>query len=307
MRIIQQPCQHYSEIDKRHIQRALGGKWHQLTPRTFLVKRDAKYLAVSFHCLDRIAAAFLKIFQIDYFKHLLKAKEFKILNPRMPPNSAKATPAAQPVAYDLDRTLNQVQAEAARLQGLAKKFCLFLCRGSNQAVPQNPDEAWVSLDITHLPSIDGRIHVKMNINDQRLIKLCGLFDKVIMDVASFDLMHHSHPWRSLRELLKKTPQAELIAPVKNIDARMYQSEEHLQRCSINHQLNASRGDIQYPCVMHWDAEQRKAAKRNGIEEAYPHMTRYLQSLFQQVILLRQQPFPCQKGLKDYYILKGPKV
>ncbi|MCE5319250.1 MAG: hypothetical protein LLG04_18040 [Parachlamydia sp.] len=307
MRILQNPCTDYSQIDHKHIQQAIEGKWYQLNSRTFLVKADGKYLAVSFNCLERIAAAFLKIIRVDYFKRIFMAKEFKLLTPRMPQASKEAVDQT-PAAYDLDRALDQVRAEAARVQGLNKKFCLFLCRGSHQTVPQNPNEVWMSLDRTYNTLIDRRIHVKMDINDPRLSKLLGLFDKVIMDQCSMQFMGHTFPWRVLRGLLKKSPQAELITDnARNIDHEIFQSEADWHRQPINHLFHVRQGHIRFPWVLGWDAAQREVARRNGIEEGYSHLQGYLQTLFNEAVLIRQQPFPCQKGVWDYMVMKGPKA
>lgn len=353
MHIKQRDCQKINEVNTFYIQKTLQGKRIQLSPRTFIVKADGRYLAVAFNCFERLAAAFLKIVHVDYFKWRLKAKEFKILTPGdlkaalerpIPPQKpapeipiqkvqpplpdapipnqgqpANLLPVQQPpvqqkrdeppAGYDLERAFEQVRTQAATIAGLNKKYCLFLCRGAEQAVPQNPDEVWVTLDQTyHSPLDPQRLHLQTDINNPQLNKIFGLFDRVILDLASFTAMQTIFPWRPLRDLLKKTPQAELITQTsRHCSPKIFRSENELKGRSISHDFNAREGLFEFPKVIQWD-DQKQAQARQEASDAYLAATqKYLHTLFTKVVLERQKPFPCQAGLWDYFVMTGPKA
>ena len=370
MRVLQGPTSHYSDINSKFIEQTLQGKWHQLKPRAFIAKADGKFLAVTFNCFERLASAFLKIIKIDYFKHILKAKEFRMINPRkeklqtppiqqprksdsgnaLPDNTpaeksfqqrgkansnipqkpapavrqrgnANPTLAAQKSAdYDIDKAIDQVRRQADEITRLNKKHCLFLCRGSQQSVPQNADEVWVSLDNEDggkytAPTDPSRIHLHMSINDdQRLFKLARLFDKVILDQASFNTIAAVQPWMHLSGLLKKSPHAELITEThRYMSPKLYRSEEELRLESNAPRLttrelfvNEREAFVSYPIVANWDAARNATAKREAEEASLIKTQQYLQQmLFTTVDLKRQQPFPCQERLVDHFVMKGP--
>lgn len=333
MRILQGPASHYTDISQKYIKQTLQGKWHQLKPRTFIGKADSKFVAVAFNCLERVASAFLKIIQIDYYKQLLGVKHFQIINPpkleippAIQPGAAKPhtppgqKPAKKPADYDLDKAIDQVRLQAAEIARMNKKLCLFLCRGSQQSVPQNPDEVWVSLDYDYgraykAPSDPKRIHLQMDINDQqRLSKIARLFDKVILDQASFNAVSSEQPWQYLGWLLKKSPEAELITETfRHCAPTFYRVEEDMRRQSNQPNFttrevftNERQAFVTFPIVSTWDAARNEAARREAFEAAVLKTQKYLQRLFTSVELKRQQPFPCQQRLVDHFVMKGPK-
>lgn len=80
---------------------SLAGKWNQWT-RIFIAKVDGKFQTISANMLERFVASFLKIFNVNYFKIALGAKEVKILtreelnatDKKAPPVFAKSIPPA---------------------------------------------------------------------------------------------------------------------------------------------------------------------------------------------------------------------
>lgn len=313
MRVLQSSC-HYSHIHPKYIEQALCGKWYQLKPRTFIAKGNDQFMAVSFNCLERLAAAFLKIFQVDYFKRILNVREFRLINPRK--EKPQPIPAQTPAVYNLDHAIEQVRRQTMEVARENKRHCLFLCRSLLQSVPQNPNEVWVTLDNeygrAYSAPADRRIHLKMDINDERLGQLTGLFDRVILDQASFNALGHDFPWLTLRSLLKKTPDAELITETfRHSEPRIYRDEDQM-RLEQNPPPFTSRelfikerqALISFPIVVTWDAAQKATAKRNAAELAIHKIQQYLQTIFTRVER-RQQSFPFAERLVDHFVMKGP--
>lgn len=80
----------------------VAGKWNQWR-RVFIAKADAQFQVFSLNLLQRFAAAFLSIFQFNYFQMILGKKEFKILGPKdLNPTAKKvAAQAPQPPAISI--------------------------------------------------------------------------------------------------------------------------------------------------------------------------------------------------------------
>jgi len=217
-----------------------------------------------------------------------------------------------PLTTSLEANIEKVYELAHKCQSQNKKLCIFLARGAEQTVPQEPDEMWVSLDITNASPLDSnRIHLQMNLNDgKNWGVICGLFDKVIMDLSAMDILKFPpSPWLKCSELLKNDPKAQLIAETSMPHALSpvpYISEDKPLYSAIAYNINGMKGDVQYPLVLGINQAKQEQLKQNAIMKTTDESQKYLQKFFDSVVLKLQQPFPCQNGLHDYFILTGPK-
>ena len=83
MKIEKGPFQEISQLEP-YKQKVLAGRFYNCK-RTFIVKADDAYLAVTFTIFERLKAAFLKIVGKNYFRDVFKAKKVIII-----PNSEVA-------------------------------------------------------------------------------------------------------------------------------------------------------------------------------------------------------------------------
>lgn len=296
MSIIQR-CTHLSLIKPEVVKQSQQGRWYHFS-RTYIVQANSQYIALSLNCLQRLAAAFLRLFHVDYFAKVLKTKDVMLLEVVLDKQDK------------VDKTLDQAVAKAAEAHKEKKKLCLFLCRGAEQSVPANSDEIWITLDLTHQKPLDpSRVHLQMDVNDKRLEKIYHLFDKVILDFSCWGIVGTDEPWKKMRNLLKTSPEAELITEMHGNGNcwKEYHSEEEIQRNPINLDACAKDGSLIVPWIPAWGDQMRDARQREVVLQIKDKIEEYLKTLFHTVIRERNKQFPGTAVTCDYVVMRGPKA
>ncbi|MCE5316691.1 MAG: hypothetical protein LLG04_04930 [Parachlamydia sp.] len=300
MSIIQR-CTHLSLIKAEIVKQCQQSRWYHLS-RTYIVQADSQYTALSLNCLQRLEAAFLRIFSVNYFARVLKTK-VKLLD-------NKAIAAALDKQDKVDRALDHAVAKATEAKKMNKKLGLFLCRGAEQSVPANGDEIWITLDLTQGKPLDpARVHLQMDANDKRLERIYHLFDKVILDFSCWGIVGDNEPWKKLRNLLKNSPEAELITEMNGNGSnwRQYDSEEEIQRNPIDLDACARHGGMIVPWIPAWGSQTRRVRQHEVVLQIKDKIEEYLKTLFHTVIRERNKPFPCTSVICDYLVMRGPKA
>lgn len=110
--------------------------------------------------------------------------------------------------YRFGETVSKLKS----FQSQGKKLCLFMGRTPYEKLPSDnneamPNEIWASADIAlispeyresikDLPGTGERYHFWMDLNHQpSLMIVCGLFDKIVIDISMTKFLTHDYPRR----------------------------------------------------------------------------------------------------------------
>lgn len=287
-------------VPSEQIQKTLDGKWYHVTPRTFIVKADNKFYAITLTCFERLKAAFLKIFGGNYFATILKAKEVTVLDRAtlMSKENVEAREKRKPV----EAAFKEFLAKKAEAQTKQKKMCLLIGCGPTP-VPQKGNENWVWLTLSDDKTTHPKF-VKMlySYDDPLMKQLQGTFDKVIGDC------HGNLGWQNMHALLKKKPEAEIyVLPPGEYYLEFYNSEDDLLKKPIDYDANARSATITYPWIAPWNHPKNKVLKKEAVEETLTAAETYLKTMFTHATFERQKEFPGKTGKVDHFVLKGPKT
>jgi len=178
-----------------------------------------------------------------------------------------------------------------------------------EALPDKPfykdkEVVWVSLGIYPLEQCenDGRFHLLMNVNDNEIRKIHGLFTKVI--VHDGDLLDCERPYKNLGLLLRNHPESELV-----VEARSRLTGYHLNGPSW---IEVETGAFATPYES--DTAAYVSRKINvWTNELLPLLIAHLQSLFHKVTYWDTAAgpygayFDSHYSCNNYFELRGPKV
>lgn len=120
MRIITE-TKNLNTLDNKVITESAQGKWYHVY-RVYILEADDKYVAVSLHIFERIAAFFYHLFHQNYFSKALNYKNVKVLDPcLLSPESKKAAAigskaevAATPA---LEQRMNEIREKETEALG----------------------------------------------------------------------------------------------------------------------------------------------------------------------------------------------
>ncbi len=196
-----------------------------------------------------------------------------------------------------------------KIMTCSKKVGIVLGRRRFEYLPQEEGWQWVSLSIDphyrddDVPQAD-RWHLDMDFNEiTNLIKLEGLFDKIVVDWST-GIFAECACWFQFRGLLKKNQNAVLITQTirnRNIlpaKFRAGQSYDFWNGC-----LSISYTDGQLIRSLYLDKVRVECEKE---------FSEVLMNLFEKVEIIRNCPLPTREGFQKppdnthYFILTGPK-
>lgn len=288
-------------LDK--IQKSIDGRWYQLSPRTYIVKADNnRYSVVTLNCFERLKAAFLKIFGVNYFAKILSAKEVTILD--RVAMMTKEPESVLKARSEHERAFCDFAIKKVESQYYKKKMCLLLSCAHTK-VPQKADENWIWVSDSDNKTKDANIvHLKLKSDDPNYKYLHGVFDKVVVGCCG------KKEWKPLHALLKKNPEAEIImwSPhEQGTQEEIYKSEDDLRNRPIDYADNAKKGRVVYPTfVPSIDKQKEETYKQEAIKKTIVKMEEHLKTMFHHVTFESKKNFPGNTEKLDFFVLKGPK-